>query len=78
MIFTFLQTFFNYFLSFSVIESVFVVADKEIHRLSPVPLEDQIEELVKSQRVDEVLMLLDRLQDLLPKDSYKVRLMINY
>ncbi|KAF4102043.1 transforming growth factor-beta receptor-associated protein 1 [Onychostoma macrolepis] len=52
-------------------ESVFVVADKEIHRLSPVPLEDQIEELVKSQRVDEALMLLDRLQDLLPKDSYK-------
>ncbi|XP_016125443.1 transforming growth factor-beta receptor-associated protein 1 [Sinocyclocheilus grahami] len=52
-------------------ESVFVVADKEIHRLSPVPLEDQIEDLVKSQRVDEALMLLDRLQDLLPKDSYK-------
>lgn len=57
---------------FSVIESVFVVADKEIHRLSPVPLQDQIEDLVKNQRVDEALMLLDRLQDLLPKDSYKV------
>ncbi|XP_026100806.1 transforming growth factor-beta receptor-associated protein 1 isoform X2 [Carassius auratus] len=52
-------------------ESVFVVADKEIHRLSPVPLQDQIEDLVKNQRVDEALMLLDRLQDLLPKDSYK-------
>ncbi|XP_073683447.1 transforming growth factor-beta receptor-associated protein 1 [Garra rufa] len=52
-------------------ECVFVVADKEIHRLSPVPLEDQIQELVKSQRVDEALTLLERLQDLLPKDSYK-------
>ncbi len=70
--------FFNYFLSCSVIESVFVVADKEIHRLSPVPLEDQIEELLKIQRVDEALMMLDRLQDLLPKDSYKVRPMIHY
>uniref|UniRef100_A0A673FGV1 Si:ch211-266g18.9 n=1 Tax=Sinocyclocheilus rhinocerous TaxID=307959 RepID=A0A673FGV1_9TELE len=61
------QTLFPF--SFFVIESVFVVADKEIHRLSPVPLENQIQELVK--RVDEALMLLDRLQDLLPKDSYK-------
>ncbi|XP_051724984.1 transforming growth factor-beta receptor-associated protein 1 isoform X1 [Ctenopharyngodon idella] len=52
-------------------ESVFVVADKEIHRLSPVPLEDQIQELVKRQRVDEALTLLDRVQDLLPMDSYK-------
>ncbi|XP_067311882.1 transforming growth factor-beta receptor-associated protein 1 [Pseudorasbora parva] len=52
-------------------ESIFVVADKEIHRLSPVPQEDQIQELVKRQRVDEALMLLDRVQDLLPKDLYK-------
>uniref|UniRef100_A0A671SRS7 Si:ch211-266g18.9 n=1 Tax=Sinocyclocheilus anshuiensis TaxID=1608454 RepID=A0A671SRS7_9TELE len=36
-------------------ESVFVVADKEINRLSPVPLENQIQELVKRQRVDEDL-----------------------
>ncbi|RXN08852.1 transforming growth factor-beta receptor-associated 1-like protein [Labeo rohita] len=57
-------------------ESIFVVADKEIHRLSPVPLEDQIQELVKSQRVDEALTLLDRLQDLLPKDSYKAGILI--
>ncbi|XP_077095253.1 transforming growth factor-beta receptor-associated protein 1 [Siphateles boraxobius] len=52
-------------------ESIFVVADKEIHRLSPVPLEDQIQDLVKRQRVDEALTLLDRVQDLLPNDLYK-------
>ncbi|XP_073784424.1 transforming growth factor-beta receptor-associated protein 1 isoform X3 [Danio rerio] len=52
-------------------ESVFIVTDKEIQRLSPVPLEDQIHELVNRQRVEEALTLLERLQHLLPRDSYK-------
>ncbi|XP_052009055.1 transforming growth factor-beta receptor-associated protein 1 [Xyrauchen texanus] len=51
--------------------SVFVVAEKEIYQLSPVPMEDQIHELVSRERVDEALTLLDRVQDLLPKESYK-------
>uniref|UniRef100_A0A672Q5D7 Si:ch211-266g18.9 n=1 Tax=Sinocyclocheilus grahami TaxID=75366 RepID=A0A672Q5D7_SINGR len=45
--------------SFYHLTSIFINRSSEVIRL------------VKRQRVDEALMLLDRLQDLLPKDSYK-------
>lgn len=54
-------------------DSVFVVAEREIHRLSQSPLEVQIEKLLECEQVNEALTLLDGVQGLLPKDSYKVK-----
>ncbi|MCI4382975.1 hypothetical protein PGIGA_G00021030 [Pangasianodon gigas] len=55
----------------STTDSVFVVAEREIHRLSQSPLEAQIRKLLGCERVNEALTLLDGVQSLLPEDSYK-------
>ncbi|XP_017579553.2 transforming growth factor-beta receptor-associated protein 1 isoform X1 [Pygocentrus nattereri] len=52
-------------------ESVLVVAEREIHWLSQTPLQDQIQGLLRCERADEALTLLDGVQALLPEDSYK-------
>ncbi|XP_028839131.1 transforming growth factor-beta receptor-associated protein 1 [Denticeps clupeoides] len=51
-------------------DHVFIVTEKEIHRLSPRPLEDQIRALAQRERTDEALLLLDGVQALLPEDLY--------
>lgn len=55
----------------STTDSVFVVAEREIHRLSQSPPEVQIQKLLGCERVNEALTLLDGVQSLLPEDSYK-------
>ncbi|KAI4882914.1 hypothetical protein NFI96_021489 [Prochilodus magdalenae] len=55
----------------STTESVLVVAEREIHWLSQTPLQDQIQSLLRYERADEALTLLEGVQALLPEDSYK-------
>ncbi|KAF4083665.1 hypothetical protein AMELA_G00119340 [Ameiurus melas] len=55
----------------STTDSVFVVAERKIHRLSQSPPEVQIQKLLGCERVNEALTLLDGVQSLLPEDSYK-------
>ncbi|TSV68157.1 Transforming growth factor-beta receptor-associated protein 1 [Bagarius yarrelli] len=55
----------------STTDCVFVVTDREIHRLSQTPLELQIQKLVTCERVNEALILLDGVQALLPQDLYE-------
>ncbi|KAJ8377340.1 hypothetical protein AAFF_G00261250 [Aldrovandia affinis] len=52
-------------------ESVFVFSEREVHCLSPVPLQEQIRALVASERVDEALSFVQGVESLLPEDSYK-------
>ncbi|XP_030636772.1 transforming growth factor-beta receptor-associated protein 1 [Chanos chanos] len=52
-------------------ENVYVIAEREIHCLTPIALGDQIQALTGCERVDEALVLLDGVQALLPKDSYE-------
>ncbi|XP_026886661.2 transforming growth factor-beta receptor-associated protein 1 isoform X1 [Electrophorus electricus] len=55
----------------STSESVFVVAEQQIHCLSQTPLGDQVQSLLEHERVEEALTLLDGVQALLPGDCYK-------
>ncbi|KAM9465991.1 transforming growth factor-beta receptor-associated protein 1 [Clarias gariepinus] len=55
----------------STSDSVFVVAEQEIHQLSQSPLELQVQKLLGCERVNEALTLLDGVQSLLPNTSYK-------
>ncbi|KAM9777447.1 transforming growth factor-beta receptor-associated protein 1 [Neosynchiropus ocellatus] len=50
---------------------VFAFTDREVFRLRQVPLEDQIQALVRHERAEEALLLLDAVQTCHPVDSRK-------
>lgn len=47
--------------------------ERDIFSLSLVPFEEQIQALVRHQRVEEALLLLEGAQSRHPLDSYKVK-----
>ncbi|KAI5610824.1 transforming growth factor-beta receptor-associated protein 1-like, partial [Silurus asotus] len=55
----------------STTDAVFVVEEREIHRLSQSPLEGQIRKLLELERVNEAHTLLEGVHSILPEDSYK-------
>lgn len=54
-------------------DGVLVFTDRDIFSLRLVPLEEQIQALVRQERVEEALLLLDGVQGREPFDSYKVK-----
>lgn len=46
--------------------------ERDIFSLRLVPIEEQIQALVRHERIEEALMLLDGVQGYCPLDSYKV------
>ncbi|XP_059209655.1 transforming growth factor-beta receptor-associated protein 1 [Centropristis striata] len=55
----------------SASDGVLVFTERDIFSLRLVPLEEQIQALVRLERVEEALLLLDGVQHHLPLDSYK-------
>ena len=49
-----------------------VFTERDIFSLRLVPLEEQIQALVRDERVEEALLLLEGVQGRRPLDSYKV------
>lgn len=55
-------------------DGALVFTDRDIFRLRLVPVAEQIQALVESERLDEALLLLDGVHSHHPLDSHKVRL----
>ncbi|MBN3318217.1 TGFA1 protein, partial [Atractosteus spatula] len=60
----------NHFLSRS--ENVFVLTENTVYSLTPVPVEEQLDALLKSEKTDEALDLVQGVKPLFSKDTYKV------
>ncbi|XP_069052414.1 transforming growth factor-beta receptor-associated protein 1 isoform X2 [Lepisosteus oculatus] len=53
-------------------ENVFVLTENTVYSLTPVPVEEQLDALLKSEKTDEALDLVQGVKPLFSKDTYKV------